>query len=239
MTSPSPTPSKGQQTAAYQGPPVGLYSDPQDALKSLKDDFSYWTGKLTDSSFAFSLAVIGANWAVFGSVYKVLGNKWAIASVAAVILSLLISLIASWVLGELLLRQIAHAEGNPTTWEKEFNENIGKSTPWPLTPRIDWLAWSLRVARMLLPIMGGAAFLIALFTHPKTQDDQSRSGVSALATPPALSTPIEVRKAQPLTLTPTPTPSGTPTATPMPTPGPTLRPSPAPHPQRRGRTHRA
>ena len=53
-----------------------LYKDPNAAATAVKESYDYWTGKLTESSFALSLAVIGANWAVFGSVDRVLNNIW-------------------------------------------------------------------------------------------------------------------------------------------------------------------
>jgi hypothetical protein len=93
VTAPSqPTPPPvSQPTGSSQSQPLtSLYSTPEAALSSIRDDYLYWTGKLTESSFALSLAVIGANWAVFGSVDKVLNNIWAELSIAAVILSLLL-----------------------------------------------------------------------------------------------------------------------------------------------------
>jgi hypothetical protein len=150
-------------------PAQGLYEGPQAALKSIRDDYSYWTSKLTESSFALSLAVIGANWAVFGSVDRVLNNIWAELSIAAVILSLVISLIGHWFLGGQLRKRIAYAEQDTARWQKEFNENAGKSTPWPSTERIDRLAAQFRFLKTFLPVLGGSLFLIALFTIGRGQ----------------------------------------------------------------------
>ena len=74
-------------------------------------------------------------------------------------------------------------------WEKEFNENAGKSTPWPSTQAIDDWAKRLRFAKMFLPVLGGAFFLIALFTQPKAKKDESPFGSSALPTPATLLSP--------------------------------------------------
>jgi hypothetical protein len=128
----------GQPAAAPQvQPTTGLYNSPQEAVKSLREDYFYWTGKVTESSFALSLAVIGANWAVFGSVDKILNNIWAELSITAVILSLVISLIGNGLLGRLLRQRIAYSEQDPTRWREEFNENASKSSPWPSTQKID------------------------------------------------------------------------------------------------------
>lgn len=196
MTLPSstqPTPTAGGQPAPP--PPTGLYDSPQAALKSIGEAYSYWTGKLTESSFALSLAVIGANWAVFGSFDKVLSNIWAGLSIAAVLLTLVISLIGHWYLGEQLRKRIAYAEEDAARWQKEFNENAGKSTPWPSTKTIDNWAWVFRLARMSLPMLGGALFVIAFFTQPQVQKDESHSGSSAspmpaLTSPPATTSTV-------------------------------------------------
>lgn len=59
-----------------------LYQNPNDALKAVREDYLYWTGKLTDTSWQLSYAIIAANWAVFGSVDKLLGNLWSKLSVS-------------------------------------------------------------------------------------------------------------------------------------------------------------
>jgi len=152
-----------------------LYESPQDKAKSLHDDYLYWTGRLTESSFALSLAVIGANWAVFGSVDRVLSNPWSEASIAAVIVSLVINLFGSWKLGGKLRKRIEYAESDPGRWQKEFNEAAGKIAPWPSTANIDRWAKTLRFVRTFLPAIGGACFIFALLFHPNAPGpDQSQ-----------------------------------------------------------------
>jgi hypothetical protein len=142
-----------------------LYKDPQEALKVLQDGYLYWTGKLTESSFALSFAVIGANWAVFGSVDRVFSNPWSEVSIGTVILNLVLNLFGYWMLGGMLRKRLVYAQEDPKRWEKEFREEYGKSTPWPSTSRIDRWAGALRSVRTFLPAIGGACFLIALFFH--------------------------------------------------------------------------
>jgi hypothetical protein len=158
-----------------------LYKDPQDAVKSLQEGYLYWTGKLTESSFALSLAVIGANWAVFGSVDRVFGNPWSEVSIAVVILSLVLNLFGNWKLGGMLRKQIAYAEEDPQRWEAEFKKASGISSPWPSTPKIDRSAITLRWLRTFLPTLGGACFLVALFIHPKVvSKNESQSAINAV-----------------------------------------------------------
>jgi hypothetical protein len=182
-----PTPTAGGQPVPPppEHQPTGLYDSAQAALKSIGEGYSYWTSKLTESSFALSLAIIGANWAVFGSFDKVRHNRWAGLSIAAVLLTLVISLIGHWYLGEALRKRIAYAEKDLARWEREFHENADKSTPWPSTKRIDNWAWIFRLAKMSLPLIGGALFVIAFFT----QKVESASGSSASPTPTPLSSP--------------------------------------------------
>ncbi len=189
-SSPQPTPTAGGEPGALPElhPAIGLYANPQEALKSIQDYHLYWTAKLTESSFALSLALIGANWAVFGSVDKMFDNIYAEISIALVILSLVIILGGNGWLGRLLRQRVEYAEQNTMRWQTEFNENAGKLTHWPSTRTIDWSAAVFRIAKICLPIIGGAFFLIALFTQPKAQKGQSHSG--SLASPtPALSSP--------------------------------------------------
>lgn len=65
-----PVTSQAQDSEARQ---VAL-SGAKEGLADVRTDFFYWTGKLTDSSFQLSLALIGANWAAFGSFAKIVNN---------------------------------------------------------------------------------------------------------------------------------------------------------------------
>ncbi|HEX4667458.1 MAG TPA: hypothetical protein VH207_12740 [Chthoniobacterales bacterium] len=87
-----------------------LYDTSKEALKSLCEGFNYWTGKLTESSFALSLGVIGANWAVFGSVDKIRHNLLAEISMSLVVGSLVVGLFGNWLLGGMLRKRIRYGE---------------------------------------------------------------------------------------------------------------------------------
>lgn len=139
-----------------------LYESPNEALKAVSDDYLYWTGKLTDTSLQLSYAVIAANWAVFGTVDKLLGNFWARLSVGLVISSLLLSLFGAKWMGELHKKQVDHAESDLARWEKEFNTNKGKRVAWPFTRTIEILGRVMREIKVWLPVLAGLAFLIAL-----------------------------------------------------------------------------
>lgn len=142
----------------------GLYANPREALKAVKDDYHYWTGKLTESSFQLSLGVIAANWAVFSSVKGVLGNFWAKISLSLVLLCLAINLLTAKYMGELHRKRVEYAESSLDRWRKEFSETLGgQGVPWPFTEKIENLGWLTRELKAWLPILAGLFFLIALF----------------------------------------------------------------------------
>ena len=140
-----------------------LFSDPSEALKSVRDDYLYWTGKLTESSFQLSLAIIAANWAVFTNKNDLLKNGWARASIAVVLLSLAVSLVAAKMMGEAHRKIIDHAESDLDRWKKEFDAALDTKDPWPFTQFINRYGRVARECKTWLPLAGGIFFLLALF----------------------------------------------------------------------------
>jgi hypothetical protein len=142
------------------------YKTPADALEAVRADFLYWSGKLTDTSFELSLALIAANWAVFGSVTQVLENGWAKASLFFVVLSLGINLAGSKWMSEMLRHRYEYAESGPSRWAEEFKENHGKRVSWPFTDNMEFLGRLLRECKTWLPLLSGILFLIGLVSLP-------------------------------------------------------------------------
>jgi hypothetical protein len=191
-------PAAGSQPAPTVNPPAPvniLYKDPNAAAEAVTESYNYWTGKLTESSFALSLAVIGANWAVFGSIDRVRSNLWSELSLATVLASLAIGLVGAWKLGGMLRKRAFYAEADRDRWQREFDVNSGKETPWPFTKTIDNLGTLLRWTRTFLPVAGGAFFVVALFCQADsglTKVSQSKTPeprVTATASPVASRTP--------------------------------------------------
>jgi hypothetical protein len=152
--------SKAEHNAS--GVPKALYNDAQDALKAVRDDYLYWTGKLTETSVQLSYAVLGANWAVFGSVDKILTNSWSKFSVLLVIVSLALNVLGAKVIAEKHLDRINYAEANPVRWSGEFATTAGKRDPWPFTSAIESLAGAMRTGKTWLPLIAGVLFVMAL-----------------------------------------------------------------------------
>jgi hypothetical protein len=131
-------------------------------LKAVREDYLYWTGKLTETSLQLAYAVLAANWAVFGSVDKILTNFWSKLSVALVVVGLgLIVAGAKW-MGELHQKRIDYAESDPSRWKAEYTEASGKRDPWPFTSVIERVGRVTREAKTWLPLLAGVLFLIAL-----------------------------------------------------------------------------
>lgn len=139
-----------------------LFENPGAALKAVRDSYDYWTGELTGMSLQLSYAIIAANWAVFGSVDKLLGNSWSKLSVGLVIVQLGLTAVGTKFMGELLCERIEYAEKNVQLWQSEFDANAKKSSPWPYTKKIESLAKIMREFKTWLPVIAGGSFIVAL-----------------------------------------------------------------------------
>jgi hypothetical protein len=138
------------------------YSTPAVALEAVREDFLHWSEKLTDTSFQLSVALIAANWSVFGSLARVLENSWAKASLSLVVLGLGISLGGAKWMSEMLRHRYEYAEGDPVRWKREHAASAGRRVSWPFTDDIEFLGRFLRESKTWLPIGGGVLFLIGL-----------------------------------------------------------------------------
>jgi hypothetical protein len=156
------------ENPALATPPVDeeswFYKTPGEALVAVQEGFNYWSGKLTDSSYSLSIAVIGANWAVFGSVDKILHNHWAQWSLAVVILGLGVNLVGMKLLSDAHRKRMDWGEQHRSEWIKDFNDTKGDRKEWPFTKGILRWARFFRECRTWLPLIGGMCFLVALFT---------------------------------------------------------------------------
>lgn len=142
-----------------------LYDSPKEALGDVKESYLYWTGKLTETSFQLSFALLAANWAIFGSVDGILKNFWSKLSVALVIAGLGLSVAGAKWIGELARARIEYAESNTSRWKEEFDKPRGQGDPWPFTDRIQGLGRSLREVKLWLPLAAGVSFFVAILSR--------------------------------------------------------------------------
>jgi len=155
------------QSAGQVLPPAkrvgALYSDSTDALKAVREDYLCWTGKVTDNSLQLALAIIAANWAAFGSVQKILNNRWSKFSLGLVIITLGLNLFGAWCMGELHQHRIDYASKDSDRWDKECAAALSHKSFWPFSRKIDYLGFSLRIVKAWFPLAAGALCLLALF----------------------------------------------------------------------------
>ena len=140
------------------------YQNPAEGLKKIQTDYEYWTRTLTRGSFELSVALIAANWAVFGTVDHVLNNPWSKGSVFLVVVNVAINLLGALVMSDLLRRQWEKAEAEPDDWRSEWKAAAHTDKPWPFTTSIQCLGKILRWCKVLLPLSGGVLFLVGLLT---------------------------------------------------------------------------
>jgi hypothetical protein len=140
-----------------------IFPEPIDATKAVNDDFIYWSGRLTEYSVQLSYAVIAGCWAVFKTKDQILGNHFVKLSLACAIGGIAINLIGAHALSEEHRAKVAYAEADLSRWRNEWQEETGHRSAWPFGKRIVITAAVLRQIKFILPLMGGALFLLALF----------------------------------------------------------------------------
>jgi hypothetical protein len=137
------------------------YESAAEALKDLEDTYNYWSGKITESSTAFALGLIAANWAVYGSkgLKELLCPRLSV--FCALLLLLTGLLIAQAMTSEHdLLHQ--KAENDPASWEAQYVQaKTNKDDPWPYSKKVERLGLWGRRLKVWLPIAGAVFFLIS------------------------------------------------------------------------------
>lgn len=147
--------------------PTRLYASADEALKKVGSEFEYWTGRLTDASTQMCYALIGANWAIFGSVHGILSNGWAKCSLILVLVTLATGVAGAWYLSEALRRRVAYAEENLDRWEREYEHATQKGVSWPFTRAIEGCGLLLRWIKSTFTLLSGLFLIIgALVSRP-------------------------------------------------------------------------
>lgn len=139
---------------------VGIYDSAEDALKELFEAFNYWSSQVTSTSVQMCYALIGANWVVFGSVGHILQNRWAIASLATVLLALALNTVSSLGFAEWMRCRFESADKDRRKWQKEFGDETLKHSLWPYTKRLNDISIALRYAKVLLPLSSGVLLIL-------------------------------------------------------------------------------
>jgi hypothetical protein len=141
------------------------YASAAEALQAVKEEYHYWTGKLSETSLQFSYALIAANWSAFPSVDTILRNPWSKLSIALVVVGLGLNLIGTKAMGELHRAKLEYADADSTRWQAEFTSARGVSDAWPFTRTIEVLGRAMRELKIWMPLASGAAFIVALLVR--------------------------------------------------------------------------
>jgi len=134
-----------------------------DGFKALRTDYHYWTERLTSVSFQIWLALVAANWAVFGSVDHIINNVSSKFSIFVVTTGVAADVVCAWRMGELHRREIDKANADLSTWERRWKD--GWNNPkerWPFTRNIERTGAGFRVAKVFLMALAWALFGFAL-----------------------------------------------------------------------------
>ena len=140
--------------------PKGLYASSDEALKKVQETYDYWTGKLNDITMQIGFALIGANWAVFGSVNGILGHMLAKLSIVCIVAAMLANVIAAFALGQMTETRVSYAESDLNRWKNEYQISTGKTVAWPFTDGINNTGSRMRWARLVLISFSGLFFII-------------------------------------------------------------------------------
>ncbi len=153
----------GPLPQSHESPPteVSRFKDIGEAKTEVVQAYNDWTSMLTGRSVATSLGTIGANWAVHGNETAIMGNGWALWSVAVAIVFLGLDLAATWWMSHLFVRHLRHIDLEPDLWKRRWNER-GKDKSFPYTWGIDCLGDFTRLAKVFLPVTAAALFLASL-----------------------------------------------------------------------------
>jgi hypothetical protein len=145
--------------------PKAYYESANEAVNAVHEGYSYWTGKLTDTSLQLSYAVIAANWAAFGSVDAILRSFWSKLSISLVVIGLGLSVMGAKFMGEWHRRRTEYALSDPARWNTEFAASVRKYDSWPFTQKIEFWGRAMREAKTWLPVVAGFLFIVALYYH--------------------------------------------------------------------------
>jgi hypothetical protein len=148
-------------------------------LGRVNGEFLYWSERLSSASLQLNLGVIGAHWAIWGTMDEIRSRPLAVCSLIFVGLGVLLNLwFASWLAGRLYDRHLASASDDDN-WNQEClncDKYSGKPKGdaghmvlhsryrhFPLTPWLGGAARLFRIVRLVFPTAGAALLVLSLY----------------------------------------------------------------------------
>ncbi|MBS1581772.1 MAG: hypothetical protein JST66_06175, partial [Bacteroidetes bacterium] len=151
--------------------PAGLEEEPgYDESHRLNDLHLEWDKRTYEASLALNVGVVAAVWAIWGSVRAIQHNGWAVAALCIVGFGLLINLVMAFFLTELHRRRGDYAASNAEEWARlaqRFEAKTDPNDPFPFTVTIQRTKNGFRAIRVVLPVLGVAALVVAAWRDLK------------------------------------------------------------------------
>lgn len=142
-----------------------------DGTKDLYEGYNAWTSGLAKHALQVTFALIGANWALYGTQAGILSNGWATASLFIAVGYLVLQLGLMLTMAIWHFCQHEYAEANRSRWEEEFNAAADTKSDWPYTKSIIRLGKFTPWLNLCAPALSGvllfgSAFKVAPMLKP-------------------------------------------------------------------------
>lgn len=165
------------------------FESASDATRELHEQFNDWSAAVSKYGQQLALALIAANWAIFGTRAAILLNPFSRWSIAVAVFYLGANLAgAAWITHQFDRRKI-YADDDVGRWKRQYQASIGKRTNWPYTAAIDRFGGRMRVVHTIAPILSGILLLISIIFPVDARVGPKPPGPSS---PPSPCTPTAV-----------------------------------------------
>lgn len=137
-----------------------VYATPADGMRKLADCYDYWTEKVGNLSFQISIALIGANWAVFSN--NVSDNILSIISIFLALGVLVASMVYAGKLANLHHQAFYSAQRDRRKWKDAWERSESFDSQWPFNETIVQAGRTFQNLRIWLSISSGISLVAAV-----------------------------------------------------------------------------
>ncbi len=134
-----------------------------DGTKDLVEGYNAWTSGLAKHALQVGFALIGANWALYGTQAGILSNGWATSSLFVAIGYLVLQLVLMQLMCILHKRRHDYAEHDRDRWANEYDAAANKKSDWPFTKGIIRLGKLMTWLNVCVPVLSGALLFASVF----------------------------------------------------------------------------
>lgn len=139
------------------------FSKAGEGTKDLVEGYNAWTSGLAKHALQVGFALIGANWALYGTQAGILSNGWATASLFVAIGYLVLQLVLMQLMCMLHKRQHDYAEHDRDRWANEYDAAANTKSDWPFTRSIIRLGKVMTWLNVCAPVLSGALLFASVF----------------------------------------------------------------------------